>query len=162
MLRPRCTIFRKDHETRGGSAARAVQDCFFFCTEPESSHETYETEQIWCSVKLRSRGAILRAVYRPFRSSVDFVEKLDDIFSHPRVAPKKDIMAGDFNLGGIDWKFVVVGNRDVDISSAFLETVFSHDLTQVVEQSTWVQGSSKSTLDLVFLIGKLLDYTHES
>lgn len=107
-------------------------------------------------------GQNLQVVILSFSKTSDIRPRIKDRMSindylceHVRSKNSRIVLAGDFNLPNIDWLNMCATHGEVSTSQALINLVFSHDLTQIVQQSTRTQGSVSSLLDLVFLSKRL-------
>lgn len=61
------------------------------------------------------------------------------------------ILAGDFNLPGINWNDSSYDGRDVASSQLLLDVAFAFSLNELVTYNTRITSTSSSLLDLAFL-----------
>lgn len=66
------------------------------------------------------------------------------------------ILGGDFNLPNVNWSSMSHSQHSDTSADALLDIVFHFDLSQIVEEPTRIQGTSKSILDLFFLSGDIV------
>lgn len=114
-----------------------------------------DLECLCLNVTLGGQNFVLYAVYRAPDSTSDYLTKL-----HPHMLQFNDrklILAGDFNLPGIDWEKLEAGSDSVNISCMF-DIMIDHNLAQVVVDPTRVTESTSSLLDLVFLHRSIVQY----
>lgn len=117
-----------------------------------------ETEILWCETSLGGVSYIVGAVYRPPNAPIEFLESMQDFLSN-NVSPNTHlIIAGDFNLPGIQWNELEIGNTSSKHCEVLLDIAFSNDLTQVVNEVTRIGTTRESLLDLVFINSKIRDY----
>lgn len=128
VVPPAYKIYRRDRDTRGGGVAVIFKqniDVIPLTQCPDS-------ECLCLKVTLSGRVFILYAVYRPPDSKPDFLTKIQNHmkeFNHHKL-----IIAGDFNLPGIDWKNLRShADSSTDISSLFYIMLYNN-LVQVVQQ----------------------------
>lgn len=67
------------------------------------------------------------------------------------------ILAGDFNVPGVNWSDLSLGRTNLYNGEALLDLMFSLNLVQVVKDISKSQDISHSTLDLAFLSDTLYD-----
>lgn len=120
IIPPGYKLFRKDRESRGGGVAIVVKDCLD-CEELDGAPDI---ENKWCKIKIGKVECILGAAYRPPGMGVEFVNNLNDFLDQLHAHSRKVIIAGDFNLGSIDWDGLVSTSNETLVSSAFLDMLF--------------------------------------
>lgn len=67
------------------------------------------------------------------------------------------IIAGDFNLPGIQWHSLESGSFDVTNCDTLLDIAFNQNLTQVVKEITRSGPTRETLLDLVFVNEKYMN-----
>lgn len=141
------SVIRKDRATRGGGVARLVKKPLRY--ETVSSINGHES--VWCKLFLDTTILMVGVIYRTPRSPVEFLYTLDQHLNTIRNARSRIILAGDFNLPGVDWNARITGLVEKPSADTMLEIMLKHNLVQVVKEPTRTQGQNKSTLDLLFL-----------
>lgn len=154
LIPPTYNILRKDRSTRGGGVAIIFRKGIGM-VEIKS---TPENEIIWCKATLGGALYILGAVYRPPSAPIEFLESMQDFLCNNVPATARLIIAGDFNLPGIQWDELKTGNVSTKHCEVLLDIAFSNDLTQVVNEATRLCTTRESLLDLVFINSKISDY----
>lgn len=142
---PNYQVFRCDRCSRGGGVAVLVKHgCDATGMQAIARHEAI-------SLKASCFGYsfLIFAAYRPPDSPIIFLNDLADHMSTFR--SEKNILAGDFNLPGIDWERPSPVSGRGSHADKLCDIMLCHDLQQVVCKPTRVQGDSYSVLDLVFL-----------
>lgn len=109
------------------------------------------TESIWCKTVFLGVPFVIGAVYRRPNAPISFLESLQDYMCNNVPPSTRIIIAGDFNLPGIDWADLTVGSTDVTHCEALINLSFSYDLTQIVRDNTRISPTSESLLDLVLI-----------
>lgn len=89
------------------------------------------------------------AVYRPPDAPPQFLQDLHEHVSYFR--QQKIIIAGDFNLPGVDWENPFTSYEPSAHVHSVLDLMLCSNLQQVIRQPTHIQGTSSPILDLVFL-----------
>lgn len=154
IIPPGYKIFRNDRESRGGGVAIIVKEniqCFLMQGIP--NHES-----VWCQINFENSSFIIGALYRPPSAHISYLEDLQRHLEGLKPSKCKLILAGDFNLGGIDWNNLTIDAKERASCEVLLDIAFNHDLTQVVRENTRIAGSAQSVLDLVFLDACLDNY----
>ena len=104
VFTPTYSVFRKDRNRNGGGVFQAIKSEIVF---EEKLNFGKDREMLWSSVKIGNCKTLhLASCYRPPNSPQDVLEQCLDSFNcvfessnhHPNI-----IVAGDFNLGDIDW-----------------------------------------------------------
>lgn len=150
---PSYKVFRRDRPTRGGGVAVLVKNTISaFLTRQIDNHES-----VTLKVSCWERSFMLFAVYRAPDSPSVFLRQLCE-----HVASFKNgkyILAGDFNLPGVDWN-QPFSNREMSSHVAYLtDIMLTADVQQVVDQPTRIHGNCASTLDLIFISRCIKDYS---
>lgn len=149
---PNYVCFRKDRESRGGGVAVVIKEEL----ESEVMPNLDGIESLFCKIVINKCPIMIGAVYRPPLTNETYFTSINDyLCEHVRSKNSRIVLAGDFNLPNIDWLNMCATHGEVSTSQALINLVFSHDLTQIVQQSTRTQGSVSSLLDLVFLSKRL-------
>lgn len=144
VVPPGFKIFRKGRATRGGGVAVILKDCI----KATLLSDVPDLECLCLNVTLGCQNFVLYAAYRAPDATSDYLTKLH---AHMlQFNERKVILAGDFNLPGIDWERLEAGSDSVNISCMF-DIMIDHNLVQVVVKPTRVTESTSSLLDLVFL-----------
>lgn len=118
------------------------------CIKATLLSDVPDLECLCLNVTLGCQNFVLYAAYRAPDATSDYLTKLH---AHMlQFNERKVILAGDFNLPGIDWERLEAGSDSVNISCMF-DIMIDHNLVQVVVEPTRVTESTSSLLDLVFL-----------
>lgn len=89
-------------------------------------------------------------MYRPPNAPLAFLEELYDFLQKHITDSTKVIVAGDFNLPGIQWNTLSPGVTEKRDCELLLDMVFNFNLKQVVSEITRAGQHSGSILDLIF------------
>lgn len=148
VVPPSHKIIRRDREGRGGGVALILKnDINCFLLEDIPNHES-----VFCQLSYRSVSFLFGVVYRPPKSSVEYMELLSGYLERMLRGGQKFILTGDFNLPTIDWNTLSVSaSQDTASAQILLETLFFHNLKQLVMTPTRVADNTQSILDLVFI-----------
>ena len=143
FLPPNYIAYRKDRNEHGGGVMLAHKDDFTLSQPPFPRYVTGES--VWTRLHTQSskRPTYLCSCYIPnTNSAVTGLEHLRDtlslIFSHHRHTQPLIYIAGDFNLGDIDWTNNVTTNpqtatyhqRLLDLMDEFGLNNFQHDISR--------------------------------
>lgn len=132
---------RRDRASRGGGVAVIVdRNLSVTLLEQIPNHESL-CLRVYC----HGCAFNLIAVYRPPSADPDFLTKLQD--HTVRLSKNCIIIASDFNLPHIDWSKLSSPSPSDEI---IFDIMLASDLCQAVNVPTRVQGTSSTTLDLVF------------
>lgn len=148
VVPPSHKIIRRDREARGGGVALILKnDINCFLLEDIPNHES-----LFCQLSYRSTSFLFGVVYRPPKSSVEYMELLSGYLERMVRDGQKFILTGDFNLPTIDWNTLSVpASQETASAQILLETLFFHSLKQIVMTPTRVAENTQSILDLVFI-----------
>lgn len=146
IVPPGYSIIRKDRPSRGGGVAIIVKDGFTF----SFLENVPGVESAWINVKLRDAPLVIGVAYRPPNSNISCIEALADFVSAVKRKHSFFILAGDFNLPHIDWRFST-SSTACPISELLLDMTFNNNLTQTVTECTHPLASGGSVLDLIFI-----------
>ncbi len=140
------SVYRKDRNRHGGGVLLAVSN--ELNTYQLSSIST-TTESVWVMMHGKGQPPIcLGAVYRPPNATDDFMSHLCDTVAEIKSThnPSGFIIAGDFNLPGIEWttEAVTSGARNRKSCEFLLGMIDELALQQMVDQPT----RGENTLDL--------------
>lgn len=113
------------------------------------------TESLWCKIRFNEALFTIGAVYRPPDSPISYLESIYDYISANVTDRQKTIIAGDFNLPGINWDRCEAGLVENKSCELLLDIAFNYDLKQVVNEPTGITESTRSLLDLVFVSSQL-------
>lgn len=111
-------------------------------------------ESVWLEIKLPKTSLVLGTVYRSPGAPSSYLENLQQYLDGFATRNCRLVIAGDFNLPGINWTTFSTKSREAIDCQLLLDMAFSHDLTQVVNDST----RENSILDLVFIDGRIDTY----
>lgn len=100
---------------------------------------------------------MLFAFYRPPDATPDYLNKLQEHMS--LYQNKKICLIGDLNLPGVNWELLQANNKADANANIIFDIMLTHDLIQVVNEPTRVQGSSCSILDVHFLNRTFSEHT---
>lgn len=155
IIPPNYKIMRKDRGSRGGGVALVVKrelECF-------SLGEVQGNESVFFKVKINCESIIVGAFYRPPNSSIEILEQLYDFLGENVTDGSRVVIAGDFNLPGIQWDTLLPGPVQVRDCEMLLEMAFNFNLDQVVTEITRNGSTGGSVLDLIFLSNNFGTYT---
>jgi hypothetical protein len=146
---PNYNVFRKDRKEGGGGVFLLIKHSFIVTPLPELDTKC---EIIWCKLEtFQTQPFLLGAYYRP-PDATD--ESICELQRSLQIAKEKHgncniILAGDFNLGSIDWEHqsVPTGSNLKRHCDLLLDTANDHGLTQIVDIPTY---RNSSILDLLF------------
>lgn len=113
------------------------------------------TESLWCKIRFNEALFTIGAIYRPPDSPISYLESIYDYISANVTDRQKTIIAGDFNLPGINWERFEAGLVENKSCELLLDIAFNCDLKQVVNEPTRITESTRSLLDLVFVSSQL-------
>lgn len=154
IVPPTHRIIRRDRGSKGGGVALIVRnDVTCVILETGLDHES-----LWCRVKLREFSTLIGVVYRPPTADESFMLELRQHLQKLYKPGLRVILAGDFNLPGIDWNDLSTIASDVSSANMLLELMFDFDLLQTVREPTRVCATTQSVLDLVFVNGCIGKY----
>ena len=137
---------RRDRNKHGGGVLIAVRDCF---TAVEVKQPDCSAEIVWAEVSLKGgkklyTGSFYRGNYDTDASRahlLDQMREFDKSVSHIKsLARNSDSVtinvAGDFNLGDIDWhdESVPPGSVNKQACEVFIDTLHDHHLTQLQKE----------------------------
>lgn len=142
--------YRKDRDGRGGG----VSILFKSTLRIFPMSDIPNVECIFCKAYYGNVRYVIAAMYRPPSSTVSVLDDLKQYLYTNVKLGDRIILSGDFNLPNIDWSTFSLEKHDA-LGEAMLDIAFSFDLLQIVEQSTRIQGSSQSVLDLFFVSGSI-------
>ena len=111
------------------------------------------SEQLWVKLKLQGGDSLLMGcLYRSPSSGEDSVHHFKQLLQLVMAEhPSHLLLAGDFNLGDIDWQNHLSQAPPSHCSHAFLEVIDDHFLHQHVTFPTrFRQGHTPRVLDLIF------------
>lgn len=154
VIPPAYKIICKDRDARGGGVAIVIKEGIEFVGMADNP----VNESVWCRIQLCGASCVIGAVYRPPNAPLSFLDSIQDYLCNTIPANTRVIVAGDFNLPGIQWEKLEIGTTDVRHCETLLDIAFSHDLTQIVTEVTRVGPCTKSILDLVFIDNKITQY----
>lgn len=139
--------YRKDRDGRGGVR---VSILFKSSLRIFLMPEIPNVECIFCTAYYANIRYVFAAIYRPPNSTIAVFDELRQYLCTNVKPGNRIILSGDFNLPNVDWVTFSLKKHD-PLGEAMLDIAFAFDLLQIVEQSTQIQGSSQSVLDLFFL-----------
>lgn len=148
-------VFRRDRPFRGGGVAVLIKDHI----QAVTLEEIPGLECLCIKISCWGHSFILIAIYRPPDASVDYLFKLEEHMS--RFQRSKLLLIGDLNLAGVNWERFESLPQNSNNLNSILNMMLTHNLSQIVQEPTRVQGYSKSVLDLVFVPRELPEYTVE-
>lgn len=154
IIPPNYKMFRNDRGSRGGGVAIIVKSnisCLPINCELK--------ETLFCKISFCDVSFMVVAVYRVPNAPTEFLEDLDILLKEHVSSNTRLIMAGDFNLPGIDWERLSVGSSEVTSCEKLLDIAFQYCLNQIVQEYTRITEHSKTLLDLVFLSDNISDYS---
>src|SRR5664279_1056196 len=129
-------LIRKDRDTRGGGVCAFISRSFNIV--PVELVERYNCLEILCFDMLCCRSSLrFFVVYRPPYSDADSVKNLEllleclDVYGQTANA---NIITGDLNCPGVDWKCLNCSNDN--ISRLFLDFCIKHGFYQCVNFAT--------------------------
>lgn len=132
LLPPGFKIIRNDRETkRGGVPIIIKENIEFVNMNGNRNHES-----AWCQVKLRTNLVVIGAIYRSPNESIEYFEAIQHYVEQQKTRNQRLIIAGDFNLPGIDWNSLTIESREQADYEVLLDIAFANDLTQLVQEST--------------------------
>ena len=144
-------IYRKDRTARGGGVFLAINDTLATMEEPALDANA---ELIWAKVNLHNSPPIyICSYYRPPHSDLQPILELNE--SIDKLTRKHQncnfILAGDFNLPGIEWtdgQGTILSNPTYgyNLNETFIDVLNNHNLEQLVNSPT----RQNNVLDLVF------------
>ena len=149
---PTYSVLRKDRHRNGGGVFVAIKSEFVCEEKPTFGRDC---EIIWSTVKIGNCKTLhLASYYRPPNSPHDALEQFSDSINcvfestkhHPNI-----IVAGDFNLGDINWSAEVpfaINQATSTQHNRLLRITEDFSLTQHVKCLT--RPTSGKTLDLLF------------
>lgn len=151
VVPPSYRLLRKDRGSRGGGVAVAIKkNIKSFELDGIPDHES-----VWCKITYYDKSIIVGGVYRPPNAAPDYIEVIHDYLSKHTNSRSKIILAGDFNLPGINWNNGSHDGRDVASSELLLDVAFAFSLNQLVTDNTRITATSSSLLDLAFVSSTL-------
>ena len=116
-----------------------------------------DCEIIWTQCQLagsntKSISSFFGSFYRSKATDSESLEALQSSLLKMGNIPPKNcvILAGDFYAPDINWPNLDSSTYLTSPSERLLEMIDEHDLKQLVESSTRLQGNTKNNLDLVF------------
>lgn len=65
-------------------------------------------ESAWCLVKLGTNLVVIGAIYRSPNTSIEYLEAIQHYVEKQKTRNQRLIIAGDFNLPGVDWKSLTI------------------------------------------------------
>lgn len=154
MFPPGFSAYRKDRSSKGGGVCILFKKGLKLIKMPDVPN----AECIFCKVNHGNTRYVLGALYRSPGSSVNIIDELKKYMENYVKPGDRIILAGDFNLPGVDWPTMTHISHCDASADTMIDIAFQYDLSQVVESYTRIQGSSKSILDLVFVSGNI---THD-
>lgn len=154
LLPPGYKIMRNDRESRGGGVAIIVkEDVECIRLQGIQNHES-----VWCNVMIDNALVLLGAIYRAPNKPASYLQNIKSYLDEQKPRNGRIILSGDFNLPGIDWESFIIGSQERAECDSLIDIAFSHDLSQIVQESTRTAGAAESILDLVFLGGCFDNY----
>jgi hypothetical protein len=146
IVPPGYIVYRKDRKMNGGGVLLAVRDTIRTCAAPEFDTDC---EIVWCKLDIVGHKSLyLCSYYNPKTSNQEgFVQFRQSLERASSVNNACILVAGDFNMPGIDWrsKSVKAGCQHSATHQYFLDTVEDYGLSQLVDAPT--RGTN--VLDLV-------------
>lgn len=150
---PHYKVFRKDRMHRGGGVAVLVKDQI----DATLIGDAPDLECLCVKLSCWGHCFVLYACYRPPDATPDYLIKLQEHMSSYQ--NKKILLIGDLNLPGVNWELLQANNKSDENANILFDIMLTHDLIQVVNEPTRVQGSSCSVLDVVFLNRAFSEHT---
>lgn len=142
---PSYKVYRRDRLGRGGGVAILAKHN----VEVLALNQIEQHESVCCKINFRGNTVVVIGVYRAPSAVPDFMHQLHDYVD--RYRNHKLIIAGDFNLGDIDWTTLRCGGSDAVSSEVLLDMMTAYDLIQIVHEPTRITNTSASLLDLVLV-----------
>ncbi|XP_049269224.1 uncharacterized protein LOC125757630 [Rhipicephalus sanguineus] len=127
---------------RGGGVAVLVKDQI----DATLIGDTPDLECLCVKLSCWGHCFVLYACYRPPDATPDYLIKLQEHMSSYQ--NKKILLIGDLNLPGVNWELLQANNKSDENANILFDIMLTHDLIQVVNEPTRVQGSSCSVLDI--------------
>lgn len=141
------SLIRTDRDSRGGGVAIMIKSSLTFQEEPGIANH----ESAWCTIQFDNTSLLIGAIYRHPGAHEEYLLKVHD-YLHSKINNRtKLLLTGDFNLAGIDWNKLTIGNRDAKNCEHLFDIMFSFSLSQIVNEPTRVQGNACSVLDLALV-----------
>lgn len=112
-------------------------------------------EGVWCKITYCNKSITVGGVYRPPNAAPDYTEMIHDYVSKHTNSKSKIILAGDFNLPGINSNNCSHDGRDVASSELLLDVALKFSSNQLVTDNTRITPTSPPLLDLAFLSSTL-------
>ena len=106
-----------------------------------------DIEAIWAELILNSQRLLIGCLYRPPDDS-SFFNKFDEILGKVQMMRKNLVIVGDFNADVSNANSTATPNP---MGKKLLATLYSHRCKNVINNTTRVTQSTKSTIDLVIV-----------
>lgn len=116
---PGYNIFRKGREESWGGGITIIVKNYLDCTEVQGASDK---ENIWCRTTRNCSEMIVGGVYRPPGAPINYLAAFNQFLVKLSCNSKKMVVAGNFNLGDINWNNLEGNTRD---SMSFIGMVFS-------------------------------------
>ncbi|XP_047144757.1 uncharacterized protein LOC124818242 [Hydra vulgaris] len=164
------TIFRKDCDSKGGGVCIYVSNHLKSLEITDNQLCRENIEQIWCNIKIASESILVGCIYRPNDDATTINKILKSIKRAKELRNKglftSIVIAGDFNLAGIEWESDNTHRTSTQYEQTFIETLHDNNLTQLVNFPTFIKNhdeSAKTTLDYIKMnqperLDQLLDF----
>lgn len=122
VFSPSYNALCNDMQTRGGGIALLIRRTLKY--EPLQS--LHGCENVWCRLFMNEIPLIVGTIYRPPVSSVEVFDRLNDHLSNVTNSRSRIILAGDFNLPGVDWDARNPGSLDKLHAESMFETMLKY------------------------------------
>ena len=148
---PGYTMFRKNRVNRTGGGVFIMISCEFISTDP-GFPVPEEVEMVWAQLQVSGSKTIsICSFYRPpDNSDQNYLNALKDIVTQIDTSRNHVWIAGDFNLGNIDWQNTSTkpNSQYPRVCEQLIDLVNDHGLTQMVDKPTRTTSTTSNILDI--------------
>ena len=134
------SIYRKDRGSCGGGILVAVADSIPTKLVPSPPN----LEALTVMISYSNRQILLCCVYIPPNPDAHYFHSYVSYLSNHATPHESILFLGDFNIPDIIWSSLSCSSSN---SNLFCDFIFKHNLSQLIESPTHIQGNN--TLDLV-------------
>ena len=144
-------MFRKDRASGIGGGGFLMISSEFVCSDPGFPCPK-EVEKVWAQIQVTgSKSVNVCSFYRPPNNTDSaYIYALKDAVAHIDTSADYVWIAGDFNLGDIDWQSSSIKPccQHAPICEQLIEMANDHGLSQIVDKPTRTTSTTSNILDI--------------